>query len=699
MSSFLARLRTLDPESDWGRLTADAEARIEAFAAAAPLYAGMIESRPRWALWLEEQENLRTHHGFHALLANWDSMRATHGSPKREAPGYPELLRRFRRKMSMRIAYRDIANVASTAEIVEELTRLAEFCVREILFVARSLWSRRLGEPLNETTGQPALFCVLGLGKLGGQELNFSSDIDLVFLYDGDGYTRRADRVTQTSNAEYFQRAGETMSQLLNARDGAGFLFRTDLRLRPGGAAAPLVPAMEAVENYYAATGQTWERLALIKARPVAGDLALGAELLENLHSFRYPRHPPPSLAAEITAMKQRTEREVVGAAALARDVKSGFGGIREIEFFTQAMQLLHAGRFPFLQTHSTIAALEQLVRYGLLEASTGTFLEETYWLLRRIEHRVQMAHEQQIHELPAADADREALGRTLGFADLTAFDGELRIRRERVRAVYSTLFRHADTETNDAMEEWWGFFAAGKETPVVRERLARWFHGAEGAAESLRSFVHESPARPLMREQVRHFADLLPQLDRTFARLARPIETLARISSFGDRYATRAQFLAACSLNRDFMPVLALLFDRSRFIHELLCRHPEIFEEVFRPEILRKQKDLAARLRELAEHPGEPVEEHRAWLWLYVRAEQVRAAIGHLLGVLDLAMAGRELSNLAESVVLDLLRRIPGGDRLLPVALGKLGGGELTFGSDLDLIFFAADADAITAA
>ncbi len=698
MASFLERLRTLDPQLDWGRLPPDAEARLEAFATAAPLYARAIESHPRRALWLEEEENLRTHHGFHALLANWNAMRAAHDSPQRESPRHPELLRRFRRKMSMRIAYRDVANVASTAEIVEELTRLAEFCLREVLFVARSLWNRRLGEPWNEATDQPALFCVLGLGKLGGQELNFSSDIDLVFLYEGDGCTRRGSRLSQTSNAEYFQRLGETISQLLNARDGAGFLFRADLRLRPGGAAAPLVPAMEAVENYYAATGQTWERLALIKARPVAGDLALGAELLENLHSFRYPRHPPPSLAAEIAAMKQRTEREIVGAAALERDVKSGFGGIREIEFFTQAMQLLHAGRFPFLQTHSTIAALEQLVRYGLLEAATGSFLEETYWLLRRIEHRVQMADEQQTHELPAEDSEREAIGRSLGFADLASFDRDLRSRRERVRAVYSTLFRNAGTGSNDLLEEWWSFFAAGKESPGVRERLARWFNDAEGAADGLRRFVHESATQPLMREQARHFTDLLPQLDRTFARLARPIDTLGRISSFGDRYATRAQFLAACAMNRDLLPVLALLFDRSRFIHELLCQHPEIFEEVFRPEILRKQKDLAARLRELAGHPGEPLEEHRAWLWLYVRAEQVRAAIGHLLGLLDPASAARELSSLAESVVLDLLRRVPGGEELLVVALGKLGGGELAFGSDLDLVFLAADDRAATA-
>ncbi|HEX9785027.1 MAG TPA: bifunctional [glutamate--ammonia ligase]-adenylyl-L-tyrosine phosphorylase/[glutamate--ammonia-ligase] adenylyltransferase [Opitutaceae bacterium] len=692
MATLIERLQALDPQLDWGQLGTDAGERLERFAEACPLYARAIERHPDWALWLEDAENLRTHHGFHALLANWNGMRAAHGSPTRDAAGYPGLLRRFRRKMSMRIAYRDVADIAPTAEIVDELTRLAEFCVRECLFCAKHLWSRRLGDPWDEAIDGPARFCVIGLGKLGGQELNFSSDIDLIYLYEGEGHTRRDGRTTSTTNGEYFHRVGETITHLLNQRDGFGFLFRTDLRLRPGGATAPLVPSLEATESYYAATGQTWERLALIKARPVAGNFGLGSELLESLQSFLYPRHPPPSLLSEVAAMKHRTEREIVGAEALGRDVKSGFGGIREIEFFAQSMQLLHAGRYPFLQTHSTISALDQLVRYGLLESPSAKFLEETYWLLRRIEHRVQMAEEKQTHALPADPVERASIASSLGFSDLVDFDSQLASRRRCVREIYSGLFGESASAASELAEDWWSFFANGRVSEGVREMLKGWFGGADEATKHLRRFVHESETRPLLRDQVRRFTDIIPELDRVLSQLASPIQTLGRISSFGERYATRAQFLSACAVNRDFFTVLALLFDRSRFIHELLCRHPEILDEVLRPEILRKQKELEARLRELRDHPGGRADAFASWLWLYVRAEQVRAAIGQLLGIIDIPATSRELASLAESVLLDLLRRIGSAENLMVVALGKFGGGELTFGSDLDVLFLAAD-------
>ena len=226
----------------------------------------------------------------------------------------------------------------------------------------------------------------------------------------------------------------ETITSLLQAQTADGFLFRVDVRLRPEGAYGPLVRSLAGLEHYYAAAGQTWERMALIKARPVAGDRALGAELLESLHAFRYPRHPPPSLLAEVAAMKTRTEQEVVGAQTLARDVKSGHGGIREIEFIVQAFQLLHAGRYPFLQTHRTTAALEQLVRYGLMKPDLGEFLGEAYWFLRRVEHAIQMREEHQAHALPGDAAEVAAVARTLGFPSPATFEHQLQAVRTRVR-------------------------------------------------------------------------------------------------------------------------------------------------------------------------------------------------------------------------------------------------------------------------
>ncbi len=693
MGSFLERLRALAPGLPWDELPEGAGARLDRFELACPLYARLLERHPDRVAWLEAPPDPDGTLRFPALLDEWNRF---HGGPRphdRLVPDYPGRLRGFRRKMSLRIAYRDVADRATGAEVVEELTRLAHFHLREAWFIADALWTRRLGEPWDEARGRRARFCVLGLGKLGGGELNFSSDVDLIYLHDGAGRTIRAGRPTSTTNGEFFHRVGETITQLLNERDGDGFLFRTDLRLRPGGAMGPLVPSLAALEVYYGGSGQTWERLALIKARPVAGDLDLGAELLESLQSFRYPRHAPPSLLAEVAAMKQRTESEVVGAGALERDVKSGFGGIREIEFLTQVLQLLHAGRFPFLQTHSTIDALTQLARYGLLAPGDAVFLQEAYWLLRRIEHRLQMREEARVHELPADPEARAALARSLGHETPADFDVRLADVRARVREHYAALFRDAAPEAARAADAWWGFFAREQSPEPVRRRLEAWFGGDPEAVVWLRALVREAETRPLHRDQVARFADLAPALDRLAPRLGRPVETLRRLCRFGDGYASRAQFLSACVANPDFFSTLTLLLDRSTFLAELLRRRPEIFEEILRPEILRRRKDAALWTRELGAHPDEPAAALHDWLWLYHRAETVRIAACEVLGVLDETEAARDLTALAEALLLDLVRRTPGAEGLLIVALGTFGGRELGHGSDLDLLFVAPEA------
>ncbi len=672
----------------------EASDRLERFAQACPLYARLIEDRPDLAAWLESPETRNLTIGLHTFLAEVEATRTPHGVIERTAGGYPGFLRRFRRKAAMRIAYRDVAGFVTQEVVVEELTRLAEMMIRECYFVATLRANARWGEPWDHELQRVARFSVLGLGKLGGRELNFSSDVDLIYLYEGEGNTRRAGKPTGTTNVEYFQKVAEDLTGLLNARDGDGFLFRADLRLRPGGATAALAPSVTAAENYYAATGQTWERLALLKARVVAGDFVIGGELLESLHSFRYPRHPPAALLTEVAAMKQRTENEVVGYGALARNVKSGYGGIREIEFLAQVLQLLHAGRFPFLQTHSTTEALRQLVRYGLLAAPDARFLTDSYWFLRRVEHRLQMAEEQQTHELPTDPAALAALACSLGFPDATTFEADLDRRRERIRRHYADLFASEEPPAADAADPWWPFFADERVSPAVRARLEQWFGTGphEEAIRDLRLFVRGDASNPLVREQVQRFAGVVPALDRVLPRLARPRQTLRRISAFAERYATRNQFFAACSLNREFLEVIALLFDRSHFIAELLTRHPEILEEVLRPEILRKRKNVAGRRREMSAHGTTSDEDYIAWLTLYVRAEQVRAAIGHLLGFVSDDEIGGELTGVADAALLEAIARTPGAEQLLVIALGKFGGAELSYGSDLDIVVIGGD-------
>ena len=213
---------------------------------------------------------------YQALLDEWRTFSAASGEAVTKDEILLSMLRRWRRKMTLRIAYRDVNGLAPPSTTVGELTRLGEFCLRECCGLALRQWTRRYGEPWDEELGRPARFCVLGLGKLGGQELNFSSDIDLIYFYEGEGHCRKDGQPGGFTNVEFFTKVAETTTSLLQTQTADGFLFRVDVRLRPEGAYGPLVRSLAGLEHYYAAAGQTWERMALIKARPVAGDLALG---------------------------------------------------------------------------------------------------------------------------------------------------------------------------------------------------------------------------------------------------------------------------------------------------------------------------------------------------------------------------------------------------------------------------------------
>jgi len=653
--------------------------RLERLDRASPLYGQMLRRTPALCLWLDDPRTLQAFSAG-SFRASWNWFAASLAAPGDDDETQLGRLRQWRRRMSLRIAFRSVNSLSDEATTVAELSLLAEFCLGECLRRAQERWGDRLGEPWDDDNRRPARFCILALGKLGGGELNFSSDIDLIYCYEGDGHCRRAGAPTPTETVEFFTKVAETVTTQLTARTGDGFLFRVDVRLRPEGAWSPLVRSLSAIENYYSSTGQTWERLALIKARPVAGDLALGAELLEDLHSFRYPRRPPPSLLAEVAAMKVRSEREIVGEAALERDLKRGSGGIREIEFIAQSLQLLHAGRFPFLQTHATATALEGLARYGILESDDARFLTSAYWELRQVEHRLQMREEDQTHRLPEPGAELSAIAASLGFASAAAFTAGLKALRERVHGLYSALF--SDRSLDPEFEMWWEFFTTPRVPGPVADRISRWFGPEASAADALRLFAVGGHRPQITRDLVVVFQHLARHFDSITPQLAQPQETLVRLGRCAERYGTRRQFLENCAANPQLFRVLALVCDRSTYGVELLCAHPEILEEVLRPEMLRRRKSPADLAAELALGP----EPYAPWLWLYVRAETLRSLIGELLGFIDQRAVEAALSQLADAVLLQAVA----GSGLLIVALGKYGGQELTFGSDLDLLLVA---------
>src|SRR6266568_3191969 len=345
------------------------------------------------------------------------------------------ILRHWKNKEMTRIALRELANAAALEETTAELSQLAEICVREVL----AHWNAKF----RESFGSPAAdFAILALGKLGGRELNHSSDVDLIFLYSEEG-----ELSPRLSYHQWFNRLAEKILETFSTRDPEGALFRVDLRLRPEGSAGPLARSLESMENYYAGFGETWERIALIKARGIAGDRELAYEFLRQHQPFIYPRSPTPDLLDEIAHIKHRIERDIVGTANLERDVKLGRGGIRDIEFIVQTLQLIHGARHPFLQEPSMLKALRALRELDLLPTNDVLTLDKTYRFLRRVEHRLQIEAEQQTHVVPREPEALRRLALSLRFSSSEDFTAALHEKMRAVRQIFERIISETAVE------------------------------------------------------------------------------------------------------------------------------------------------------------------------------------------------------------------------------------------------------------
>jgi [glutamine synthetase] adenylyltransferase / [glutamine synthetase]-adenylyl-L-tyrosine phosphorylase len=595
--------------------------------------------------------------------------------------------------------------------ITTEISNVADLSIDSIYRVCCRQLGARLGEPFHldaQGRWQPTGFCVLGMGKLGGQELNYSSDIDLMFVYGEEGSVFKEPPKTgaragqNRSSHQYFQRLVEAVVAELSRLTEDGTLFRVDLRLRPEGNRGPLARSLSSYETYYAQWGQTWERMMLIKTRPVAGDPGLGAEFLEMIQPFRYPRSLPERTLAEVGEMKARIESEVVRAGELERNVKLGRGGIREIEFIVQTLQLLNAGRLPFLQNAQTLPTLDQLVRYRLLAPADARSLRESYCFLRDVEHRLQMENNRQTHTLPSDRAALERLARLLGFARLQQFERTLKSHTQAVRAQYlSRVNVPAPVSTlplprgfGDADDQWKALLAD---------------HGFRQVDQSLGvlhlfvagpGYVHVSPrTTELAEELVLRLLRLCPRRSSDGSvrfpdpALSDPDRVLARLDSYINASGARATLYESWTSNPSFFDLLLLLFDRSEFLAETAIRTPDLIEDLALSGQLRRRKTAVQIFDDLTH--GRDDADQRLWLRRYHQAELMRLGLRDILGLADFEQNLVELSGLADACLqyaLEIvlrrhqLKKAP----LAIIGLGKLGGTELTYGSDLDLTFVA---------
>src|SRR5436190_10080277 len=397
---------------------------------------------PKILLWLSRPEISTEPRHAQAMLVGLQ--RIAEGSA---FAGNFRALRFWKGREMTRIALREIAATATLEETTAELSQLAEICVREVY----TYWDCELR---SRRGGPDTAFAILGLGKLGGRELNHSSDIDVIFVYGEEGQVS-----PNLTYHEWFNQLGAKIIETFAAHDPAGALFRIDLRLRPEGTAGPLARSIDSMENYYAGFGETWERLALIKARGIAGSRELAYEFLRQHQPFIFPKSPTRDVLEEIGGIKRRIERDLVGHENIERDVKLGAGGIREIEFVVQALQLLHGARHAFLQETSTLKALPVLAQLELIPGGEAHALEAAYRFLRRVEHRLQIEAEQQIHTIPENGEALDRLARSLGFSTRGEFQVALREHMQKVRAVFHRIIERP---------------AAGAESPPESLRIFR---------------------------------------------------------------------------------------------------------------------------------------------------------------------------------------------------------------------------------
>lgn len=637
-----------------------------------------------------------------------------------------DALRRYQRRELLRIAARDLARLAGCVEITRELSDLADACLEAVYRVCREQLSGRLGLPYEagpDGAWVPTRFCVLGMGKLGGQELNYSSDVDVLFVYSDEGAVfkepprGRVPAARGLSNHEFFRRLAEAFVSEVGRATAEGQLYRIDLRLRPEGRAGPLARSLESYENYYAQYGQTWERMMLIKARRVAGDASLAGEFLEMVGPFRFPRLLGREAIEEIAAMKRRIETEVVRAGEQERNVKLGRGGIRDIEFIVQTRQILHAGRLPFIGLPQTLPTLAKLAEYHLLPKADSTALAAAYTFLRDVEHRLQMESQLQTHTLPAGRPALERLARLMGHPSLREFEETLARHRRQVRKIYDHVLGPdpADDPSAEApddappdltgQEAYWKprLAAHSFRDPEQAYRLARTFvHGpgfghvparTEAAARRLLDrLLALCPRRATLEERRRQAGpDGHPQAHW----LSDPDRVLARLDSFVAAYGARAVLFETWTRQPSLFELLVLLFDRSEFLAATAIRTPDLVDDLAQSGRLRQVKNAAQTLADLEHGTGD--EDQRLWIRRYHEAEFMRVGLRDILGLADFEQNLVELSALAEACLQYALEAARRQCRLrsCPVAvigLGKLGGSELNYGSDLDLLFVADD-------
>ncbi len=622
-------------------------------------------------------------------------------------------LRRLAASEIYRIGARDVLGIACLDETLTALSTLADVCVDLAVTSLRALLARTSGD-VRRDDGEPVGFVVIGMGKLGGCELNFSSDIDLVYLYETDAVAEDSPPAR-----EFFTRLAAAVTKAIGESTADGHVFRVDLRLRPEGINGMPINVLDAAISYYEGWGDTWERGALAKGRPIAGNLELGRRYLAELEPFIYRRHLDFQTIEDLRSMKDRIDAELALLKPGTRNVKIGRGGIRELEFVVQVLQLIHGGHAANVRGASTRRALDALEAAEYLSHEEAIDLRVAYDFLRNVEHAVQIEEKRQTQTLPQTAEGLRWLARRLGYGtgrrgtgnapdEVAAFEHDWEKQTRRVHELFLRFLEMRFEETprqrkvDPVSLAVLGQIAEGRleEAAVVLGRMG--IPGGLHAAENLARIYQgrfRGPASPQRRRAVEALA---PTLLAAVADSSDPERALDGLVEFLLRTGAHTSYLALLSGSPKTMEILVSLFASSPYLAGHLVGHPELLDSVVRADSAEAEP-TAARLSETlqAALPDDETDEEEviAALRRFRVSELLRIGLGDLAGALDAEAVHRSLSALAE-VCLQAAARLAKGlvvrrlagpwDRLelAVLGMGKMGASEMSYGSDLDLIF-----------
>ncbi|MBT3551664.1 MAG: bifunctional [glutamine synthetase] adenylyltransferase/[glutamine synthetase]-adenylyl-L-tyrosine phosphorylase [Rhodospirillaceae bacterium] len=610
-------------------------------------------------------------------------------------------MRIAKRRAALSIAAADIARVWDQDRVTSELSRFAEICVAKTanFLLARLAKKGAIELPEPENAAASSGLIVLGLGKLGARELNYSSDIDLIILFDpGAVASGQPDRLQQN-----FARLARDLVNILTERTEDGYVFRTDIRLRPDPSSTPPAISVLAAEAYYESVGQNWERAAMIKARQIAGDRDAGEKFRKKLLPFIWRKNLDFAAIRDVHSIKRQINAHRGGGeiAIEGHDVKIGRGGIREVEFFAQTQQLIWGGRNPNLRNRSTCAALALLAEAALISNEAAAELTETYWYLRRVEHHLQMIDDQQTHALPKNEEGVAALAAFLGYAEAGAFRTDILFHLRRVEGHYAALFEEAPDLSGGAEIAGNLIFTGSDDDPDTLNTLETLgYREPRGVASRIRGW-HRGRSRATRTERARQIlTELMPAILAAFAGTPDPDGAFSRFDDFVARLPGGVQLFSMFHANPRLLELVAEIMGGAPKLAEHLERNPAALESVLSPDFFEPPPTASVMNEALAAQLGsakdfeDVLDICRRW----ANDAKLQVGVQSLRHLISWDIAGNSLSDIAQTVITQLSQKVADefalkhghvpGNQWAIVALGKLGGREMTPASDMDLIF-----------